>query len=56
MKRNVTQEEDLLSGEEVEEKILIFWVAMMRTRIKPIQNQEGVIEVEEMEEEEVDYS
>ena len=42
-KRKVTQEEDLLWGEEVEEKRMIFRVAMTRTRIKHIQNQEGVM-------------
>ena len=40
----------------MEEKSLIFRVAMTWTRIKHIQNQEGVIEVEEMEEEEVEFS
>ena len=39
----------------MEEFFLIFRVAMTRIRIKHIQNQEGVIEVEEVEEEEVEY-
>ena len=35
---------------------MIFRVAMIRTKIKHFQNQEGVIEVEEVEEEKVEYS